>query len=132
VTRSVLNWMRQVQFMIADEYVKFDSPIQQPTFDKITYEQEAMVALVGSFEISESIAGFNKRINAYIATRGTAAQMDGMVSQYEPQSKDVAAGWHREVDKHGQAVLDLGKTIIGQMRVELQADRVHEGQADAL
>jgi hypothetical protein len=130
VTRSVENWMRQIGFVIADASVKFVPPLQQPVFDKITYEQEALVSLVGSMHISEALVEFYKCVNAYLAKRGTAAQMDGMVSEYEPESKVVAASWHQEFTKSGQAVIEAGKTIIAQMRAELQADGTHESEVD--
>lgn len=124
VTRYVQNWMRQIGYVISKASFQFDPPLQQPEQDRLAYEQEALVVLVGSELIVKALQKFNKLVTNYITTMGMYKKMHEMVSESQPASADVASSWWGKTTDAARAVNEAGKAIIDQMVMEIQGSRV--------
>lgn len=122
VTRYVRDWIRQIEFVIAEGISQFDPPRQQPGFDTGGYghAEEAQVALVGSRKVQLGLTDFNKQLNIYLVSRGIARELGNFVSQQEPASVRVAATSNDEADEKGRIALKAGQSLIDLMRVELE------------
>ena len=124
ITRYVVDWQRQVGFMVNQATFRTDPPPPAPQQDSIDYALEARAELIASAEVRRLLHEFNSLIVRYGTAVGNAREMATYIvgPMPDPTVTTQAAEAQNAANEAGRAALTAGEPLVDRMRTELDRD----------